>query len=482
MVDNLSRRDVVQHQRPPLWRDIRILQLAGQFIFALIVVVVAWQLINNVLNALAILGQAPDFRFWMPENFFQGPARFSFTEGPGLTSTDTFGRAFAVGIINTLRAVVVGILLSTLLGIVIGVARLSRNWLVRSIAGVYVEIFQNTPLLVQLIFIYRGVFLTLPQIQDAVTFPGSDFRDALLRLVLYVGATVIGVGALWYLRSLLQVQQKHSDTDGSSIRGRIITTLIVIGIVAIILFALPDSIIYLSSRGLVIPAILPTATSATWLAFVGLAVLAASFIWYVRSELERRTGQPSKRTQYAVLTFLVVTLIGWLVIGEAPFVFDIPIPQIAELSDGRQVIRRINGGETISPEYAALMTGLTLYTAAFIGEIVRAGIQAISYGQIEAASAVGLNRTQTLQLIILPQALRIIIPPLGNQYLNLTKNSSLATAIGFLDVFAVTKTIIHQSGQDVVMIIAVMITYLIASLTISAGMNWLNGRMRLKER
>jgi general L-amino acid transport system permease protein len=128
------------------------------------------------------------------------------------------------------------------------------------------------------------------------------------------------------------------------------------------------------------------------------------------------------------------------------------------------------------------MTGLTLYTAAFIGEIVRAGIQAISYGQIEAASAVGLNRSQTLQLIILPQALRIIIPPLGNQYLNLTKNSSLATAIGFLDVFAITKTIIHQSGQDVVMIIAVMITYLASSLIISAGMNWLNGRMRLKER
>ena len=173
---------------------------------------------------------------------------------------------------------------------------------------------------------------------------------------------------------------------------------------------------------------------------------------------------------------------GWVIAGAAPLSADIPTAQIATLSDGREVVRRIDGGETISPEYAALVVGLILYTAAFIGEIVRAGIQAVSYGQLEASYALGLSKSETLRRIVLPQALRVIIPPLGNQYLNLTKNSSLATAIGFMDVFAVSKTIIHQAGQGVVMIISVMLTYLIASLTISLAMNWLNGRMRLKER
>jgi general L-amino acid transport system permease protein len=146
------------------------------------------------------------------------------------------------------------------------------------------------------------------------------------------------------------------------------------------------------------------------------------------------------------------------------------------------VVNRINGGETLTPEYSALMFGLVIYTAAFIAEVVRAGIQAVPYGQIEAARAQGFGYFQTLRLIVLPQALRIIIPPLGNQYLNLTKNSSLAIAIGFPDLFNVSNTIANQSGQSVTMLLIIMVSYLTMSLTISAGTNFINRRMQIKER
>ncbi len=467
----LRLRDIPHHP-PPLWRDLRVLQLAGQFVFALVVVYVALQATSNILANLP--GRAPDFRFWEPSNFFQQPARFEISEGPAFSSTESFGRAFVVGIVNTLRAVAVGLVLATLLGIVTGVARLSQNWLVRNLARVYVEIFQNTPLLVQLIFIYQGVYLTLPLIDDALALPGSGFQEAMLRWALVGAAAVIGVGALWYGRQLALARRGLSSQPGSVVRRQVIVALGVIALAALIALILPENAAYLSRRGLVIPAFFTTETFSTWLLFIGLAVLAAVLVW--------RAVRSGWRTISAVSVFLVVVAVGWTLVGAAPLRVDLPAPQIANLSDGRQVIRRINGGEALTPEYAALVTGLVLYTAAFIGEIVRAGIQAVPYGQIESARALGLTHVQTLQLVILPQALRIIVPPLGNQYLNLTKNSSLATAIGFLDMFAISKRIMHQSGQDVAMMVAVMLAYLTASLSISAVLNWLNSRLRLKER
>lgn len=481
MVDGTARLSRLQSHRPPFWRDIRVLQFAGQFVFALIVIVVIWQLANNVLDALRILGQTPDFRFWLPDNFFQQPGRLSFTEGPGLVSTDTFGRAFVVGIINTLRAVVVGIVAATLLGIVVGVSRLSRNWLVRNLAAAYVELFQNTPLLLQLIFIYRGVFLALPDIQEAIAFPSAGFRDVALRLLLYSGITVAAVGGIRYLRGLLRARGRPGGSDLGGLL-RIGAVVLLIALAGALLFALPLGSVYISKRGLVIPAFVANPALTTWLAVAGVALLAALVIWHQRREHERRTGQPGYAVLWSVGALIAILLAAWLLTGEAPFSLDYPLPQIANLSDGRQVIRRIVSGETLTTEYAALTVGLILYTAAFIGEIVRAGIQAVPYGQTEAAQAIGLSKTQTLQLVILPQALRIIIPPLGNQYLNLTKNSSLATAIAYLDVFAIATTIINQAGRGVVTIIAVMLVYLAASLFISAVMNYLNSRMRLKER
>ncbi len=399
--------DVGEHQTIPLWRDIRVIQAGAQIIFAIAVIAVLFVLVNNILNGLAAIGQSPTLDFW------QRPIGINFNEGPGISSTDTTWQAFLVGLINTLRAVSVGLVLATILGIFVGIALLTPNWLVRNITQTYVEIFRNTPLLVQLIFFYQGVFRALPQIRNAATMPGP---------------------------------------------------------------------VYLSNRGLVIPAFHPTEVFPLWLLYLVVGFVTAGFLWYVRGRFQTETGQPGYQMRYALLAIIGFAVLGWLAVGNVPWTVELPSPVMRELPTGDMVIQRIEGGETISPEYAALVVGLVLYTAAFIGEIVRAGIQAVSHGQIEAARALGLTYGQTLQLVVLPQALRVIIPPLGNQYLNLAKNSSLAIAIAFADVFAISRTIINQSGQTIVPFMTVMLTYLAMSLIISAVMNWLNQSLKLKER
>ena len=175
---------------------------------------------------------------------------------------------------------------------------------------------------------------------------------------------------------------------------------------------------------------------------------------------------------WMLVTFFVVAVVGWISLPESPLILELPYVKGLNLA----------GGKILSPEFMALLSGLVLYTAAFIGEVVRAGIQSVSKGQIEAARALGLNGFQTMRLVVFPQALRVIIPPLTSQYLNLTKNSSLAVAVGFPDVFYVSNTIINQSGRAVEMITLVMLTYLTFSLVTSFFMNWYNQKIRLVER
>lgn len=407
MAERQRTFDAAAHQPVPLWRDIRVIQMAAQFLFALVTILVLLALANNVLTALNAIGQRPSLDFW------QAPAGFDFLEGPGVRSTDTTLRAFTVGVINTLRAVIVGLVAATVLGVLVGIALLSPNWLLRNITVGYVEIFRNTPLLVQLIFFYQGVFRMLPQIQDATVLPGP---------------------------------------------------------------------VYLSNRGLVIPALVPTESFPLWLLYIGIGLVVGGWVFYARGRYERETGQPGHQVALALLIVIGAAVLGYGLVFPAPLTTNLPQPTLFERPDGVTVIRRIEGGEMISPEYAALVIGLVLYTAAFIGEIVRAGIQAVPYGQIEAARAVGLTYGQTLRLIVLPQAMRVIIPPLGNQYLNLAKNSSLATAIAYADVFQIAKTLMNQTGQVVTLFASVMGVYLTMSLTISAVMNWLNARLKLKER
>ncbi len=395
----------IEHQRPPLWRDERFLQILGQGVFIIAVAAFAIWLLTNYRSRLE--EQSLLFSF----DFLHQEASFDLSEGLKFSAIDYYLRAFWVGLVNTLRVAIIGIVLATLVGLVVGVARLSSNWLISRLAGVYVEIFRNTPLLVQLFFWYFAVILKLPQLGStgnitAITLPGP---------------------------------------------------------------------IYLSNRGVALPWPRQTDLFGEWVPFLAGATVVAVILWFLRRRGMQRTGRPSFSSLWVVLAFVSVAAAGWLLISGNPLYLDRPA------SVGDRVLR-VEGGTNLSPEYAALLFGLVVYTGAFIAEVVRAGIMAVPYGQTEAARSQGLSEMQILRLIILPQALRVIIPPLISQYLNLTKNSSLAIGIAFLDVYAVSNTMLNQSGRVVEVFLMLMAFYLTTSLSISAIMNMVNRRMQIVER
>lgn len=382
----------------PPWRDERVLKWAAQIVSGLAVIALVWLAVANVLSAAQQRGLDLGF------DFIDDAAGFALGESPiPFDPAMSFGRALWVGLLNTLQAAVVGIVLATLLGVVIALARLSSNWLVSRIAGVYIDIIRNVPLLVQLFFWYFGVFQQLPPVRESLTLPGP---------------------------------------------------------------------VYLSQRGLYLPWPAATAQSGPWAAtlLIGIALAIIAHKLLLRRQVV--TGRPSYPFATAILLLIAVPAIGWFALGGRPFTVSTP------------VFQRFNfeGGLRLSTEFAALLTGLVIYTAAFIAEVVRAGIQAVPRGQIEAARAVGLTQVQLLRLVIFPQALRVIIPPLISQYLNLTKNSSLAVAIGYPDLFFVGRTIINQAGRAVPVFALVMGIYLALSLLTSAVMNLYNRRVRFLER
>lgn len=382
----------------PFWRDERYLQILGQVIFIAVVLLFGYFISRNMVDGLRRQGMT------LGLNFIQGTAGFDIGEKLiEYSRGSTYLQAFFVGLLNTLLVSVVGIIFSTILGVILGVARLSGNFLVNRLAAFYLELIRNLSLLVFLIFWYLGVFLKLPRVNEAVVWPGS---------------------------------------------------------------------IYLTNRGVGIPWGIPTESFGTfrWILLFGLFLAIA--VAYYLNEQGKRTGRPPLTIVWATGTFLFVAVIGWFVLPTSPLEWDLPFVKGLNLA----------GGRILSPEFMALTSGLVLYTAAFIGEVVRAGIQSVSKGQVEAARAVGLNGFQTLRLVVFPQALRVIIPPLTSQYLNLTKNSSLAIAVGYSDLFYVSNTIINQSGRAVEMIAIVMATYLTFSLVTSVFMNWYNQRIRLVER
>jgi general L-amino acid transport system permease protein len=380
----------------PPWRDVRVLRVVAQVAVLLLVGVVAAFMVRNLMEAMSERGLGFGF------SFLNRSAGFDISESPiPYRSTDTYGKAFLVGLLNTLFVSVVGIILATLLGVVVGIARLSPNWLLRRISTSYVELMRNTPLLVQLVLIYFAVLLQLPAIGQTLTFPGS---------------------------------------------------------------------IYLNQRGVFVPGPQLTASFGIWIGFVvvGIGVLVVA-----RRTSRRRAdaGRPVPGLRaLGWLAMLAIVTLGWIV--SAPVTFDLPVRE------------RFNfiGGLSLSPEFTALLVGLVLYTAAFIGEVVRGGIQAVRRGQLEAARALGLSEGDVLRLIVFPQALRIIVPPLTSQYLNLAKNSSLAVAIGYPDLFKVGQTMANQTGQPVPVIILIMGTYLSISLATSLVMNLYNRRVQVLER
>lgn len=382
----------------PFWRDERILKILGQVAFVLAVLVFFSFIFRNMQAGLAKQGIS------LSLDFIRGVSGFDIAETLfPYSRSSTYLQAYQIGLLNTLLVSVVGVFFSTILGVVLGVARLSTNFIINRLAAFYLELIRNLSLLVFLIFWYLGVFLKLPRVQEAVIWPGN---------------------------------------------------------------------IFLSNRGVGIPWGLPTASYPTFRLILIFGFILALVVFFSLRAYSQRTGRAPLTTLWTLLAFILVALLGWLILPEKPLTLD--IPKVTGL--------RLSGGKILTPEFMALTSGLVLYTSAFIGEVVRAGIQSVSKGQVEASRALGLNAFQTLRLVVFPQALRVIIPPLTSQYLNLIKNSSLAIAVAYPDVFYVSNTIQNQTGRAVEMISTVMLTYLAFSLITSVLMNWYNKRIKLVER
>jgi len=385
------------HQAVPFYHDPKKRALLFQFVTILMLGLLAYYLLSNTLANLEKQSIATGI------GFLQKEAAFEIGESPiEYSAADTYGRALVVGFLNTLIISFIGIVITIFLGTLIGIARLSSNWIVSKLAALYIEVLQDIPVLLQLFFWYAFFYNILPGPKQAL-------------------APIPGV--------------------------------------------------FLSNRGLVfaIPEAHPVYK------YMALATLAACVVVYVMRRWARirqaRTGNPFPVFKVALAILVCFPLLTWI-LGGAPTAMNIP------------VLRgfNFNGGTNISPEFTALLLGLVLYTAAYVAEVVRAGIQSVSKGQTEAAMSLGLKSGLVLNLVVLPQALRVIIPPLTSQMLNLTKNSSLAVAIGYPDFVSVAGTTINQTGQAIEGVALMMIVYLTLSLLTSAFMNWYNKKTKLVER
>lgn len=385
-------------EKIPIWRDERYLGVAAQIVSSILVLGLLYWMAANFIEITNQRGISLSY------GFLDEPAGFPISESSiPYDPSMSFGRAFLVGLVNTLNVSIIGIFLATVLGAIVGLARLSSNWLFARLAIAYIEFHRNIPLLVLLFLWYFAVFNRLPAVRDSIVLPGPVYLN---------------------LRGLYLAWPRLTDTGG-----------IFLGF---------------SIGGLI------------------LAIVA----WKVLIRIREQTG---RETYYGPVTLgilLAFPLIGWFASGGSPLWLDIPVLEGFNYRNGLR----------LTPEFGAMLVGLTTYTAAFIAEVIRGGIQAVNRGQTEAARAVGLRNTQVLRLIVIPQALRIIIPPLISQYLNLTKNSSLALAIGYQDLFAVGKVTINQAGRAVPVFIMVMATYLLLSLITSFVLNLYNRRIQFIER
>ena len=468
--------------KPPFYRDSKVIAISLQVVFIAFVIFVGWFLYNNMTTNLAAINRSSGGALnW---NFLSQTAGFALSEGPAFRPEESFWRAYMVGIANTLRVSVAGIILATVLGTLTGIARVSNNWLLSRIALVYVEVIRSTPLLVQLLFWYFGVIAALPDIREAVPIGGFGVVSNRGLYVLWPYLTATGTPWLWWL-----VGGVVLGAGVAWLRRR-----------------------QLTRQGLPASGFLAGIITFAAIALIGFWVSASTAQLPATTTYELRRGdrgtlfadadanekyEPGVDTPLAFVPITLLNAAGQVIAteqtdGDGAFRFqDLTEPGVSitwetppPLFVSEPVREGFNyqGGLVLTPEFTALLLGLVLYTGAFIAEIVRAGINAVPKGQWEASRAVGLSASVTLRMIVLPQALRVIIPPLTSQYLNLVKNSSLAIAIGYPDLFYVGRIIVNQSGAEVQMILVVMATYLSFSLITSLFMNWYNRRMMIVER
>ncbi len=387
----------VEKPKVSLLYNPKVRNVAYQLLLCGVIAVLVYGAVANAIENLRRAKIASGFGFW---NY---PAGFDISQSLiDYSSTATYGRAFWVGLCNTLLVAGLGIVFATIVGFVVGIARLSKNWLLARLASGYVELIRNLPVLLQLLFWYNAVLKALPEMRDSLVIPGAFLNN----------------------------------------RGLFI----------------PQPIFH-QGFGAVLAALL-----------VGIAGSIAFRIW--ARKRQERTGERAPVLWVALGLIVGLPLVVFVLAGSP---IELSYPEKGRFS--------INGGIEVLPELVALLFGLVIYTGAFIAEVVRAGILSVSHGQTEAAYSLGLRPGPTLRLVVLPQAMRVIIPPLTSQYLNLTKNSSLAVFVGYPDLVLVfAGTVLNQTGQAVEVIAITMLVYLTISLVTSLFMNWFNRRMALVER
>lgn len=377
--------------------DPKIRGIVFQAVALIVIVTVGWWIFDNTTENLRRSNTASGYQF------LNGRAGFDIGQSfIAYTSDSTYGRAIIVGLLNTLMVAFVGIITATIIGFIIGLGRLSKNWLIAKLCTVYVEVFRNIPVLLVIFFWYKGVLGALPQVRDSLELPFNMFLN---NRGLAFPKPIWSDGAIWILVAL-------------------------------------------------VVAIVASVAIARW-----------------AKARQAATGRTFHTAWTALALIIGLPVLAYFAAGM-PLSFDYPVA-------GRF---NLTGGAVVAPEFVAIYLALSFYTASFIAEVIRAGIQGVAKGQTEAASALGLQPSTTTRLVVVPQAMRIIIPPLTSQYLNLTKNSSLGVAIGFPELVSTGGTTMNQTGQAVEVVSIWLVVYLSISLATSIFMNWFNAKMALVER
>jgi len=396
----VANQDIIRVAEPakvsPLY-DPRIRGIVVQIVVVLLLIAGIYWIVDNTLVNLRRSNISTGF------DFLRGRSGFDISDRLiDYGSDNSYGRALVVGILNTIMVAIAGIIAATIIGFLVGIGRLSENWLIRKIATVYVEVFRNIPPLLVILFWYQGVLALLPNVRDSYQLPFGSFLN---NRGFYFPYFNWGPGAL----------------------------LVLLGLVV--------------------------------------AIALSIFVYYRAKARQAATGQ-----QFPVFLTSLALIVGLplLAFVAAGMPLTLEFPQKGAFN--------LTGGINVKPEFLSLFLALSFYTASFIAEIVRAGIRGVPHGQTEAASALGLRSGYRMRLVVIPQAMRIVIPPLTSQYLNLTKNSSLAVAIGYPDLYAIGGTILNQTGQAIEVVVIFMVVYLSLSLVTSLFMNWFNSKMALKER
>ncbi|PRY82593.1 amino acid ABC transporter permease [Alkalibacterium olivapovliticus] len=381
----------------PLWRNKKVVPIILQVAFVAVMGTLIWILIQNTIIGLERIGI--NFGF----GFLDSRAGFNINEAMiDYSTSDPYGRAILVGIVSTLRVSFFGIILATIIGVLVGIAKMSDNWLLSKVASIYIDVFRNTPLLLQIFILNFAVFLPLPRIQEAV-----------------------GVGPF-----------------------------------------------FLSNRGAVIPWLSVHENTWIWLLLIAGYLIATFFVfkWLLNKEVE--DGVNTHPFISSLVVFLLLNGITFLIFRQGPAYLSIP----------QHTGAAVSGGLSLTTPFLSVLFALTIFTSTYIAEIVRGGVQAVPKGQTEATKALGFRSATAMRLVIFPQAIRIIIPQMTSQYLNLIKNSSLAMAVGFQEIVGVGNTVMNQSGRTLEVIFIMISVYLLFSLTTSLFMNYFNKKFQLVER